>query len=208
MTRSAFHTVNLKTTAPETTITHAVNALQPGSVIVLPTDTVYGIGCRFDDSNAIERIFSLKHRDANKSIAVLLGDLAQIDALTDTFPDSARDLAERFWPGGLTLIVPKKAGLPENLSHFPTIGIRIPNHEWTRELIQRVGPLAVTSVNLSGEPPARTIAEIPADWVNDLAAVYDDGPVKGGKASTVVDCATTPLRILREGPLSRESLGI
>ena len=173
----------------EAVLDEAARKIANGGVIVLPTDTVYGIGCAFSRGDAIDRIFSIKRRDPNKSIAVLIAELDQISQLTDFFPPSALALAEKFWPGALTLVVPKKAGLPENLSLAPTVGLRLPDHELTRELIRRSGPLATTSANLSGTPPANAVSEIPGDWFDQLDLVLDGGRVLGGQASTVVDCS-------------------
>lgn len=192
----------------EAVLDEAARKIANGGVIVLPTDTVYGIGCAFSRGDAIERIFSIKRRDPNKSIAVLIAELDQISQLTDFFPPSALALAEKFWPGALTLVVPKKNGLPENLSLAPTVGLRLPDHELTRELIRRSGPLATTSANLSGTPPANAVSEIPGDWFDQLDLVLDGGRVLGGQASTVVDCSGEPLRILREGAISAAALGL
>lgn len=192
----------------EAVLDEAARKIANGGVIVLPTDTVYGIGCAFSRGDAIDRIFSIKRRDPNKSIAVLIAELDQISQLTDFFPPSALALAEKFWPGALTLVVPKKAGLPENLSLAPTVGLRLPDHELTRELIRRSGPLATTSANLSGTPPANAVSEIPGDWFDQLDLVLDGGRVLGGQASTVVDCSGEALRILREGAISAAALGL
>lgn len=192
----------------ESVLDDAADCVAKGGVIVLPTDTVYGIGCAYDNAAAIERIFEIKRREPTKSIAVLIADLDQVALLTDDFAPQARRLAEKFWPGGLTLVIAKRSGLPANLSLFPTIGVRIPDHDLTRALIRRTGPLATTSANLSGEKAACSLAEIPADWAERVDALYDDGPVRGGLASTVVDCTSRELRILREGALSASDLGI
>lgn len=189
-------------------VAEAVTIVKSGGVVVIPTDTVYGIGCAFDNRDAIERIFALKRRDPAKSIAVLLSGIEQADQLAEFFPDAAKALAEKFWPGPLTLIVRKKAGLPDNLAAGPTIGLRIPDHGLARELIRQSGPLATTSVNLSGQPAAVSAGEIPPDWDGKIDAVFDGGRIQGGKPSTVVDCSGSTLRILREGALTAETLGI
>lgn len=186
----------------------AAEVVAHGGVIVLPTDTVYGIGCAYDNAASIEKIFDIKHREPTKSIAVLIADLDQVALLTDDFTVEARALAEKFWPGGLTLVVAKRSGLPANLSLFPTIGVRIPDHELTRALIRRTGPLAMTSANLSGEKAACSLGEIPVSWTEQIDALYDGGVVRGGVASTVVDCTGVALRILREGALTASVLGI
>lgn len=190
------------------TLPEAEKFVRDGGIIVIPTDTVYGIGCAFDNRAAIERIFALKRRDPAKSIAVLLSDADQAGRLAGFFPPAAKKLADEFWPGGLTLVVLKKNGLPENLAAGPTIGLRIPDHDLVRALIRRTGPLAATSVNFSGFPAALSAGEVPSDWFGKIAAVYDGGPIRGGKPSTVVDCTGEPLRILREGALTARTLGL
>jgi len=129
--------------------------LKSGGVAAFPTDTVYGLAADAFNDAAIQQLFEAKGRDFNKAIAVLVGDLKQVFLLTEELPDAATTLINHFWPGGLTLIVTKRPNLPPSLSPTPTIGIRMPDHPLALMLLQKFGPLATTSANLTGgkEPP-------------------------------------------------------
>lgn len=184
------------------TLQKAAEVLMSGGIVFIPTDTVYGIAAGYDNAAAIRQLFRIKERDAHKSIATLLADSDQVPLLAQSVPASAQILAEKFWPGGLTLLYPKKAGLPAELSDNDKIGLRIPDLTFTRALIRLTGPLATTSANFSGQPPALEISEIPPELLNQVPLAVDCGRVKQGKASTVVDCTVDPVTILREGALS------
>ena len=179
----------------------AADILQKGGVVLFPTDTVYGLAASAFNQQAIERLFQIKERDSSKSIAVLLGDTVQSKLLAESFPPAAQRLANRYWPGGITLIVSKLASLPPALSANEKIGIRIPDYPAIRELIRITGPLATTSANHSGDPPAKSILELPPEILESVDLVLDGGSVKIGISSTVVDCTETPVKILREGSI-------
>ena len=184
----------------------SANVLAGGGLVVFPTDTVYGLGANVMNINAIERIFELKGREHTKAIAVLLGSMEQLEFVTSSFPDSAQKLGELFWPGALTMVIKRKNNLPNNLSPDDTIGIRIPDHKFARTLISRVGPLATTSANLSGFASA-TNAEMAYEQIgSQVDLIIDGGKSIGGVASTVIDCTGEPLKILREGALTRSIL--
>ena len=187
-------------------IQRALEIIAANGLIAFPTDTVYGLASSLHHFAAIEKIFAAKERNPNKAIAVLLADLDQLPIVTDSFSDVARKLADQFWPGALTVIVQKKNGLPENLSPFPTIGIRIPAHDYTRRLLRRSGPLATTSANLSGSLDPQTAEDVINQLSNRIDLVLDGGRTAGGIPSTVVDCTSTPLKILREGAISASDL--
>ena len=185
----------------EAALAEAETVIRAGGVIAVPTDTVYGFAADVRNEAAIARLYEIKERSQTKSIAVLLGDAEQAHLVAEDFPARAERMAAAYWPGALTLIIRKKAGLPADLSSNELVGIRIPNHDVLRELIRRTGPLATTSANLSGEPPARSVAEF-ADALGDrLDLILDDGPAAGGVPSTVVNCAAEPPLILREGAI-------
>ena len=178
-----------------------------GGIIAIPTDTVYGIAASAWNAAAISRIYQVKERDANKSIAVLLGDASQALLIADEFSPKAASLAAKYWPGGLTIIVSKKNNLPPNISNNDKIGLRIPDHPFIRDLIRKTGPLATTSANLSGQPAAKTVEEFRIILGDQLDLIIDGGTVKGsGIASTVVDCTLDPVKILREGAISSEEI--
>ncbi|MBX3028688.1 MAG: threonylcarbamoyl-AMP synthase [Chloroflexi bacterium] len=181
----------------------AAAALEQGDIVGIPTETVYGIGVR-PAPDPLRALITAKHRDEGKGIALLVDGLDQVTELV-TLPDAAHRLADRFWPGALTLVLPLRPGvvLPTALTGGrPTLGIRLPDHSVPRTLARRLGPLAVTSANRSGEPEARTAAELVASVGDALALVLDDGPVRGGVASTVValDVDGRPT-VLRPGAL-------
>ena len=168
----------------------AVNLLRGGGIVAVPTDTVYGIAADMALPDAIERLFAAKRRPPEKAVAVLLADVSQAEALGVMSP-AARVLGERFWPGGLTLVLPLRSGvhLPRVLAGAAqTIGVRVPDHPAPRALAAILGPLPTTSANVSGEPDARDAQEIAGRLGEALALVIDGGPIRGGLASTVVDC--------------------
>lgn len=188
----------------------AVAALRQGALVGLPTDTVYGVGVALDAQRGLERLFAAKRRPLDKGIVLLLADHHQADevGLLDT---AAHVLAAALWPGGLTLVVPQRAGAglpPELTGGAATIGLRLPAHDTPRTLAAAVGPLPVTSANRSGEPPAVSAADVLSQLGDslDLVLVLDGGPAPGGVASTVVDCASGPPRILRAGAIAADVL--
>ena len=181
---------------------YAVDVLRYGGLVAFPTDTVYGVGALAFHREAVMRLYTVKGRSTDKAIAVLIGreaDLAQVAA--DLTP-AARRLAAKFWPGSITLVVPKHPHLPEAVSGHPTVGVRMPDHALARQLLALTGPMAVTSANRSGEPNALTAADALAQLAGRIELVLDGGRVPGGVPSTVVACtAATPL-VLREGPVT------
>ena len=180
--------------------------LKKGGVIAIPTDTVYGFATLVHDEEAIAKLYLIKERDQNKSIAVLLGDANQASSVAADFPDKAQRLAKAYWPGALTIIVRKKEGLPPDLTSNNLVGLRIPDHDFVRELIRRTGPLAVTSANISGQPPAKSIDEFKDILGEKLDLVIDGGVCSGGVPSSVINCETNPAVILREGAISGKDL--
>ncbi len=169
----------------------AARLLRDGEIVAIPTDTVYGIAADLALPDAIERLFAAKGRPPEKAVAVLLADVAQATGLGIMGP-AAQALAERFWPGGLTLVLPVWPGarLPDVLAAgTPTIGVRVPDHPCPRALAAELGPLPTTSANLSGAPDAGDAAAVGAALGDAVALVVDGGPIRGGVASTVVDCA-------------------
>jgi len=179
----------------------AVAVLRDGGIVALPTDTVYGIGVELGSEGGIERLFEAKRRPADRAIMLLLADANQAAELAD-WPPSAGVLAEAFWPGGLTLVLPRRRGvsLPAALTGGrPTIGLRVPDHPSPRALAAGVGPLPVTSANISGQPAAETAADIREQLGDAIELILDGGPSHGGPASTVVDCTAPRPRILRVG---------
>jgi L-threonylcarbamoyladenylate synthase len=181
----------------------AIDVLRRGGVVAIPTDTVYGVAVALDTVGGVERLFQVKRRPPEKAVMVLLDDVEQVADLVDVTP-AARALAD-LWPGGLTLVLPLRAGapLPNALTAgIPTLGVRVPNHDTPRALARAVGPLPATSANPSGEPEARSAADVVATLGERVDLVVDGGPSPGGVPSTVVDCAAEPVRIVRAGAIA------
>jgi L-threonylcarbamoyladenylate synthase len=185
---------------------YAFQTLLAGELVAFPTDTVYGVGALVFDRKAVERIFVAKGRLAEKSIPVLLASTEQLEKVTVQVPELAAKLADRFWPGPLTLIVPKHPAVPDAVSPTETIGVRVPNHPTVRALLRLSGPLAVTSANLSGQESSSTAAEVRAQLGGRIALILDGGRTPGGVPSTVVDCMGPELKILRQGPVTLEQI--
>lgn len=181
----------------------AVKLLRAGLIVAVPTDTVYGIAADLALPDAIERLFAAKRRPPEKAVAVLLADTDQAETLAILGP-AARALGDRFWPGGLTLVLPVRPGvtLPRVLAAgAPTIGVRVPDHDAPRAIARALGPLPTTSANVSGEPDARDAREIAARLGDAVALVIDGGAIHRGPASTVVDCTLDLPVIRREGAI-------
>jgi L-threonylcarbamoyladenylate synthase len=184
----------------------ALATLQSGGVVAFPTDTVYGLAVPVHSTTGINKLFEIKGRDSNKAIAVLIGSLEQLSILTPNFSASAQKLATAFWPGALTLVVASNPSLPSNISPFPTIGIRMPNHNQTLKLLQLCGPLATTSANISGGTNTISAEEVLKQLNGKIDLLLDGGQTPGPIASTVVDCTQPSLTILRQGVISAEAL--
>ena len=187
-------------------IAMAVQALQAGGLIVLPTDTVYGVGSLIEEA-AIERIYKAKRRMLGKALPVLLANTDAVELVAREFPEPARRLAEVFWPGPLTMALPRRDDLPPNLSHLPTVGVRVPDHDATRALLAAAGgAMAVTSANRTDQLPACTI-QAAIRYLSDAVALYlDDGACPGGVPSTVVTFEGGEVRFVRAGPISETAL--
>jgi len=186
----------------------ALEIIRQGGMVAFPTDTVYGLGTSAFDPQGIEQLYVVKEREGRKAIAVLLSSAAELAKITAVMNDTAQRLAERFWPGPLTLIVPRHPDLPANLSPLPTIGVRMPDHPLALALIARSGPLATTSANLSGGENACTAHEVFTQLSGRIPLILDGGQTPGGSPSTVVDCTAEPPGILRQGPISLSKLQI
>ncbi len=199
------NTLILPITHPES-IQKALEILSSGGLVAFPTDTVYGLAAGIDQPAGIDRLYEAKSRSANKAIAVLLGELDQLALLTPGLTASARRLASRYWPGALTLVVPKHPGLPANLSPLPTVGVRMPNHIFALALMKIAGPLATSSANISGETNTLTAQQVIEQLDGRIELILDGGPVPGGVPSTVVDCTQDPPTILRLGAIPAEEI--
>ncbi len=184
----------------------AIELLQEGEIVAFPTDTVYGLGANAFYSPGIIKLFEAKGRDANKAIAVLIGDINQLELLTEELNETAKKLAKKFWPGALTLVVPKKTELPELLTAGNSIGIRIPDHPVALELLKEFGPIAATSANLSGKTSPHDARDVLKQLNKRIPLILDGGRCSGGIPSTVVDCSNGEVRILRPGAISQQEI--
>jgi L-threonylcarbamoyladenylate synthase len=187
-------------------ITHALEILRGGGLVAFPTDTVYGVGALAFDGKAVEAIYTAKDRSPEKAIPVLIGDMDDLDKIAMDVPNLVQMLASRFWPGPLTILVPKKPDLPEAISSTSTVGVRVPDHEAARALLRAAGPMAVTSANLSGQASPITAEEVFAQLGGRIELIIDGGKTPGGVPSTLVDCTGDEIKILREGPITKKEL--
>lgn len=189
-----------------TAIDEAISLLKQGHPVAFPTDTVYGLGVLAQDYQGIERLFIVKGRDTAKAIAVLIGQVEHLALVTSGLSETASRLAQRFWPGALTLVVERHPSLPDNLSPLPTVGVRMPDHPVALELLRRAGPMAVTSANLSGAANACSAEEVRQGLQGRIRLILDGGATPGGSPSTVIDCTQEQLVILRAGPITQQQI--
>jgi tRNA threonylcarbamoyl adenosine modification protein (Sua5/YciO/YrdC/YwlC family) len=189
-------------------LTAARTTLKSGRLAVIPTDTVYGLAADAFDSGAVADLLAAKRRGRDMPVPVLVGSWNTIDGLVFSVPQYARDLIRAFWPGGLSLVVQQAPSLAWDLGDARgTVMLRMPLHPVALELLREVGPLAVSSANVSGQPPAATV-QAARDQLGELVGVYlDGGPAEHGVASTIVDLTADSPRILREGAVSAEQVG-
>ncbi len=180
--------------------------LQSGGVIAMPTDTVYGIACLINKRNSIKRLYAIKERELIKAIPVLIGTLEQISSIAASFPSTAYALSQHFWPGALTLILNKHSNIPYELTSYPTVGVRMPDHDWLRSLMQSCGPLAATSANISGQPSLSSAQEVLEKLGSRVDLLIDGGTCAAGIPSTVIDCTLSPVKVLREGAIPESAI--
>ncbi|MDB5075849.1 MAG: putative translation factor, partial [Chloroflexi bacterium] len=165
----------------------AADALRAGQVLAFPTDTVYGIGADVLSTAGIARIYALKGRATEKAIPILISDFEQLDRVAAEVPPSAARLIQAFWPGALTVVLPRHARVPGEIAPGKdSIGIRMPAHPIVRKLIGLAGgPIACSSANLSGMPAAESAAAVAEQFPTGLALILDGGPSNSGVPSTV-----------------------
>jgi L-threonylcarbamoyladenylate synthase len=183
----------------------ASDVISKGGVIAFRTDTFYGLGADPFSRDAVARVRELKGREDNKPILLLVSDREQVERLITTPSETFERVAEKFWPGPLTIVGAAIAGLPEAItSGTGTVGVRLPADEQVRELVRECGGvLTATSANPSGREPARTAREVAEYFPNGLDLIVDGGAVTVTQPSTVLDVLTFPLRVVREGAIPR-----
>jgi L-threonylcarbamoyladenylate synthase len=185
----------------------AADALARGQLVLLPTDTVYGVAADAFTPAAVTGLLAAKNRGRAMPVPVLIGEASTLGGLVLELPDTARRLAEAFWPGGLTLVVEHSPSLAWDLGDAEgTVAVRLPDDDLARELLRRTGPLAVSSANRSGRPAATTAQEADAQLGERAAVVLDGGPRSSSGASTIVDCTGPTPRVLRVGALPVDRL--
>jgi L-threonylcarbamoyladenylate synthase len=185
----------------------AAAVLKNSGIILYPTDTIYGIGCRADDAPAIERITALKQRPAPKPMIVLIADEAMLGAVITQESAAARALREAFWPGPLTLLYRPSSGIPPAVyAGAVVVGIRIPANPFCRAVSKAIGvPITSTSANVTEESAASTVDEMPQGILDGVDLIIDAGPLRGAP-STLVDAVSDPPVLLREGSISFEEV--
>ena len=183
----------------------AAHAVMSGGVIAIPTDTVYGLACDPSNLAAVGRIFAIKRRPAALELSLLAASKADLERMVE-FSSYASELAERYWPGPLSLVLPASRDAALAVPRGgTTLMVRVPDHEVLLNLLRLTGPLASTSANRHGAAPAVSAAEVEAALGSEVALVVDGGR-GGGRASTIIDCAASPPRLLREGPISADEV--
>lgn len=193
--------------ARETAIADAANALRRGELVVLPTDTVYGIGADAFSPNAVRRLLDAKGRGRDVPVPVLVGSWRSVNGLVETLPDPAKDLIAAFWPGALTLVLRQGEGLTWDLGDTRgTVAVRMPLHPLALDLLKETGPLAVSSANRHGQPPPTNATDAETQLGASVAVYLDAGPTTDNQPSTIVDLTGDTPRLLRAGAVTAEQL--
>lgn len=188
-------------------VNRAIATLKDGGVVAFPTDTVYGVGVDPFQPEAVRKLYQIKGRPIDKPIPILVGSVDDVDHVAQNLPPIFSQLAERFWPGGLTLIVEAKSLPPEVTAGGDTVGVRMPDHPLTLGLLQRFGgAIATTSANKSDEPPATSAEEVQSELGALVSVILDGGQTATKIASTVLDLSVSPPQIRRHGGISADQL--
>ena len=186
----------------------AADLVKRGGLLAVPTETVYGVAASAEDAAAVRRIFDLRKRDHGKPVSILVTGMDMAERYCRDIPPAAYRLAERYWPGPLTLVLTDGGAVPSVVTAGAgTLGVRCPDHPVTRALIEKAGvPLAAPSANPAGEEPAKTVQEVLDYFDGQIQAVLDGGPCDLGVASTVLDLTEEEPRVLREGGIPAAEL--
>lgn len=185
----------------------AVQCLRSGGIIAIPTDTVYGLGADPFNASAVQKLYTFKGRPDGKPIPLILSSVEDIHSVAQNLPEFFFHLTDRFWPGGLTIVVESKDLLSVLTAGGNTVGVRIPDNPLLLQILQAFGgPMAITSANVSGEPPATSIQEIGEELASRIDVIVDGGKTPGPIPSTVYDISVSPPIIRRHGVISEETL--
>lgn len=192
--------------AVDANVARAAEALKAGGLVAFPTDTVYGVAALPWNVDAVLRLYEVKQRPSDLPIPLLLSDADQLSRVA-MLPDRFKQLLARFWPGGLTLVLPKTESVSDAISPRPTVATRIPDLPLARRLIREAGGvLAVTSANVSGQPSSITAQEVEEQLGGRIDLILDGGPCRGGVPSTILDCSVSPPLLLRRGAIAEGDL--
>jgi L-threonylcarbamoyladenylate synthase len=192
--------------ADEAHVDQAAERLRRGAVVVFPTETVYGVGARGADPKAVARLYAVKGRPARQPMILLVSSVEEVEALADC-DERARRLMRRFWPGALTIVLPRRAGAVTPAASGETLAFRAPGHPVTLRLLKALGePLASSSANRAGAPPPLDAGAAEAALGAGVDLILDGGPVAIGRPSTIVDLSGAALRVLRQGSISEADL--
>ena len=188
-------------------IREAVSAIRRGDLVVLPTDTVYGIGCDAFTPQAVDRLLAAKGRGRDMPVPVLVGSTSTLGGILDRLPDAARPLIENFWPGALTIVVRHPPSLAWDLGEARgTVAVRMPDNDVALELLRETGPLAVSSANRTGLSPATSADQAEEQFGAAVAVYLDAGPCAGPTPSTIVDVTSDTPRLLRAGAIDPDRI--
>lgn len=185
----------------------AARSVNSGKLVVIPTDTVYGIGCDAFDHKAVRALLAAKGRGRDMAPPVLIGSKRALDGIASDISDDARELIAAFWPGPLTVVVPYTPTLTWDLGDTDgTVAVRMPLHPLALDLLKETGPMAVSSANKHGQPPAETATDAKSQLGSDVSVYLEAGPSEVNVPSTIVDCTAEPPQVLREGALTVEQI--
>ena len=192
----------------EATVTKAAAYLKNGELVALPTETVYGLGANGLDPIAVAKIFAAKGRPQDNPLILHIADVAELETLCHHIPESAYKLANAFWPGPLTMVLPARDIVPKcTTAGLSTVAVRCPDCEITRQIIHSAGvPVAAPSANISGKPSTTTAAHVFHDHNGKIPLIVDGGPCRVGVESTIIDLTEIPPRLLRPGGITPEQL--
>ncbi|MCE7741044.1 MAG: threonylcarbamoyl-AMP synthase [Candidatus Heimdallarchaeota archaeon] len=186
----------------------AVNHVLDGHVVAFPTDTIYGLGCDVFNSDAVDVLYTIKERPKDKPINVLISEVNQVYDVAQNIKPVFFELAERFWPGGLTIVVEKNSSVPDNVtSNLPSVGVRMPDSNIVQQMIKLAfTPIAATSANLSEQPDSKTAKTVLGYFEGKIPCIIDGGTTELGKPSTILDISGKTPKIIRSGVITGDEL--